>query len=201
MELVRTQIIAILVNEFSNQRTLWNAEPDGDEKTLALNSIPTRVYEEKFGRPGDLDPIYCNVVLATAPLDGLTGIEQQTDDTKYYIEFYVRAKDNATSTGDRLASLRLQRLAMMCRHILMHASYLTLGFDKGFIGYRRVTALQIAQPNEGLDAGNYISGQMTVTVKILETQNKIEGVPLLISDTVHLVSDDETKGYYYQINI
>lgn len=198
-EKTRSQIAAILADELSHQKALIEAEvTPTPEMLLTLASIPEKVYEERFIRPSEGEFPVLNVILVNNPINELTGLEQQTDMCQFAIENYSKAKSKETEDGDHEASLKLQRCLMLCRHILMSPHYLTLGFDPGFIGGRTVSNLQISQPNDGIDNGYLINGQLTVNVKIKETQNRLEGVPLLESGTTHRLYDTD-KGYFYEI--
>lgn len=200
-ELVRSQIAAILTDELSNQRALIEAltDPLTEDQQLLLDSMPEMVFEERFHRPGTEEASLINVWLDNAPISELTGTERQTDITKFNIEYYSRSKGSVHSYGDKKSALKAHRCLMACREVLMSPYYVTLGFAPGMIGSRTAQNLQIFQPDNGVDSNNTVNGLLSLHVKILETQSKIEGVPLLINNTIHRLYDTD-KGYYYEIN-
>jgi hypothetical protein len=200
LEKVRTRIAFILADELSEQAALIQAETSPtEEMLLTLESIPERIYEERFVKATESEYSLINVVLMNNPLSDLTGFEQQTDKARFNIEVYTRGVSEDGKEGDTQAAIKLQRLLMLCRHILMSPYYTTLGFEPGIIGSRVASDLEIIQPDKGIENGYIINGQFSLIVKVLETQQKITGVPLLESGTTHRLFDTN-KGFYYQIN-
>lgn len=196
-EIVRKQISAILADELQNQVALIKAKSNPEtHETLLLESIPKRVYDERFVRQSGNEDSYLNVILVNNPLGELTGYEQQTDVAKFNIEYYTSSKDCELIDGDTKSSMKLQRCLMACRHILMSANYDTLGLPLGIIGSIIARNLQILQPDNGVDSNYTINGFFTLDVKILEIQNRIEGISLFGNDTTHRLYDTD-KGYYY----
>jgi len=199
-EKVRKQISFILADELSNQVALIDAEGAPTEDQLLLReSIPDKVYDERFHRQSGDEEVYLNVILVNNPLGELTGYEQQTDTARYNIEYYSSAKDSSTYDGDTKASMKMQRCLMACRHILMSSGYETLDLPLGIIGSIIARNLQIIQPDNGVDSNYTINGMFTLEVKLIETQNRIDGIELLGNDTNHRLYDTG-KGYYYEIN-
>lgn len=198
-EKVRRQIAFILADELSNQKALIEAETTPtSEMLLTLNSIPSKVYDERFVRPSESEFPLLNVVLVSNSLSDLTGFEQQTDTARFGIEAYSTSKSSSSRDGDNDAAAKLQRLLMLCRHIIMSPYYITLDLAPGYIGHVSASNLQISQPDEGVENGYLINGQIVINVKIKETQNRLEGVELSVSATNHRLYDTE-KGYYYEI--
>lgn len=198
-EKVRDRIALILAENLANQRTLIEAETTPTpEMLLTLEAIPEKVFLERFVRPSEDEYPWLNVILDSSPLDELTGIESQTDIAKFTIQSVAKAKSTNDKDGDEKAAILLHRLLMLCRHIIMSPVHITLDFEPGFIGSVTAGNLLISQPDKGIDNGYLIGGQITVAVKIEETQNKIEGVPLNESGTTHKLYDTE-KGFYYEI--
>lgn len=199
-EIVRKQISAILRDELSNQVSLIKAlETPTDDDLLFLSSIPNRVYDERFHRQSGDEEVYLNVILVSNPLGELTGVESQTDTARYNIEYYSTSKDVGDDDGDMLASMKMQRCLLACRHIIMSANYETLDLPRGIIGSIIARNLQIIQPDNGVDSNYTINGMFTLEVKLIETQNRIEGIMLEGNDTTHRLYDTD-KGYYYEIN-
>lgn len=198
-EKVRRQIAFILADELSNQKDLIEAQiTPTAEMLLTLESLPNRVYDERFVRPSESEFPVLNVVLVSNALNDLTGLEQQTDIARFGIECYSTSKSSSSKDGDSDASAKLQRLLMLCRHIIMSPYYTTLDFAPGFIGHVSAGNLQISQPDDGIENGYLINGQIVINVKIKETQNRLEGVELTTNATNHRLYDTE-KGYYYEI--
>lgn len=199
-EKVGRRIAFILSDELANLKTLIDAETAPSPEMLkTLESIPDKVYHERFVRPSEEELPVLNVVLVSNSLNDLTGNEQQTDTARFGIEIYSGSKSGENKDGDNDAAVKLQRLLMVCRHIIMSPHYITLDFAPGFIGHVSASNLQISQPDEGINNGYRINGQFLVNVKIKETQNRISGVELTESDTTHLLYDTG-KGYHYEIN-
>lgn len=199
LEKVRTKIAEILADELANQKSLIEAltEPT-DEQILTLNSIPDKVYEERFVRISESEYTILNVTIMNQPMSALTGFQQQTDVARINIEAYSQANASSEQGGDTAATLKLHRLIMLCRHIIMAPEYYTLGFEKGIIGSRVASDIEIYQPDEGMDNGYVISGKFTMQVKIIERNNSMQGVELQESATTHRLNDSD-KGYYYEI--
>lgn len=197
LELVRTRIAFILADELTNQATLINEGTPTDDQQITLDSLPSKVYEERFIRPAEGEFPMMNVVLVSNPLSSLTGFEQQTDIARFNIEIYSEGISSDGTDGDTLATIKLQRLLMLSRSILMDQKYRTLNFEKGFIGKRTAADLNIAQPEKGLDSGYVINGQISLMVQVYESQEQLQGTELNESATEQLLSDE--KGFYYEI--
>jgi hypothetical protein len=199
-EIVRAKIAEILADELSNQVTLIDAEGSPtDDQLLLKESIPSKIFDERFHRKTQGEGVYLNVILVSNPIGELTGNESQTDTVKYNIEYYSEAKDEGDDDGDKLASMKMQRCLMACRHILMSPHYIILDLPTGTVLSRVARNLQIIQPDNGVDTNYNINGMFTLEVKLTESQNRIEGVELQGNDTTHRLYDTD-KGYYYSID-
>lgn len=209
-EIVRSQIAAILSDELTNQLALLNAaKPYPAEKdveySLSEKSIPSRIWEERFKRPCAEEynnGVVINVLFAQAPLNDLQTVSNQTGDNTYIVEVYAGEREPNVSEpineGDSLAAMKLERSLAQCRSIIMNPNYQTLGFPKPyFIGKVSVSNIQISQPDDGNDnSANLIYGRFTITVKMSEGVEAIQGTPGAIGQTTMKLYDTE-KGYYW----
>ena len=182
-ELIRSRIASILADELANQKILYAAllaaelaKPEPDpvlvvKYELNIDSIPDKVWEERFRRPDPSEFPVINVVFTQAPLDDLITGSTEIGVDSYQIEVYQQGKDKEDNRGDYLSSIKLHRLLAIARTIIMNPNYVRLGFNTQplIIGYRQATGILIGQPDEGLDdAINTISGKFIINVKTNE---------------------------------
>lgn len=212
-ELVRSKIASILADELANQKTLnqtaLETEEDADTielLNLNIDSIPDRVWEERFKRPQkeeyQVTPLV-NVLFAQSPLDSQS-VSTQIGDNTFMVEFYVGSREPGTdqnNEGDSLASIKLQRIMWICRSILMYPKYNRLDLGN-YVGSVSVNNIQVSQPDYGNDnAANLIYGRFNVTIKISETVEAVTGETLEQSYTESTIKTLDTEnGYYWTLN-
>ena len=216
-EIIRARIASILADELAAQKALniialaeEEAKPSPDEELikqyqLNIDSIPDKVWEERFRRPQESELPVLNVVFSQAPLNDLITTSTQVGEDKYTIEVYQGSPDKDVDTtrkrGDELATLKLHRLLGICRSIIMDRNYIALGFNTtgqpNIIGGRRAENIIIAEPDEGTNNSfNLIMGKVDVTVKATEEVVNLAGVELAINETTLQYKDYE-NGYYW----
>ena len=206
-EIVRAKIASILSVELANQIVLNQAViNDGvstpEEKAASqfnIDSIPSKVWEERFRSPIPQDYPLLNVVFIEAPLNESTGHSRQIGIDRFQVECYQHAKKTTEKWGDELASIKLHRLLGICRKILMDRNYYNLELPE-MIGWRNVQNITIGQPDEGTnDAYSTIFGKFDVLVKTEECVDDLTGDALLESIT-ELRLYETNKGYSWQVN-
>lgn len=214
-ERITSRIASILADEIANQidlnttaLALEEAKPTPDQAlidfyTLNIESLPSRVWQERIIKVDVIEMPFLNVFFTDNPLDELTTQSTQVGENRIVLEMKQAGISTADDTGDALANAKLQRLAGIVRQIIMDQEYMRLGFNKDasdmIIGYRKCENLLITQPeNGGDDANSIVSARLDVIVKATEEVRQIPGVPLQESATTIRVNDPE-KGYFWEI--
>lgn len=212
-EAVRSRIAFILIDELANQKVLFETElsneqakPSPDPELiefyeLSISVIPSKVYEQRFldiTTKEALEEPIINVIFANAPLNANVTESTQIGDDRYLIQFATASKHTTETNGDVLGGIKLQRIAAICRAILMNPNYKFLDFKIGtIVGNRVVENIQIDQPNKGGDdAAMIVMGAFTLTAKLHELVEGIAGVPLDQNDTIMRINDSD-KGYVW----
>lgn len=189
-EIVRDRIGRILAEELANQFVL---DPAGIQGYVWIERALQYGKEELIGNKA-----HVNVCLG----EGSYGNQDQTQSEgtyKYYIDVYVNEKSNDTDRADTRAAVKLQRMLGMCRAILEHSRYKTLGFTTppGFIGNRHYESIQIQNPNQKKhDGDSSLMGRLTFSVKVRETN----GLALAIASGTYTTTvklDSTDKGYLW----
>lgn len=187
-ELIRDQIAIILASEIDNQSILTY--------TPSLSGM--KVYVESINPEDKTDLALINVSFVR----GAYG-DQKTNDGKtkgvynYNIDVYTNSKDSAANRGDKLSALFLQKLLGLCRVIIDHPLYKTLGFDPGFIYRVNCKEINIRDESKN-DALNSRMGRLLIEVQAEESNLNPDGILLALSNTT--VNLNETsEGYYYSV--
>ena len=206
-EVVTTQIAMILALELANQRVLLTAailtETDLEKKAemeLSLSCIPTKVYEERFHKPGVEELPFVNVMFTRSPLNDLITNSTQGGDVQYTVESWQNAKSSESlGQGDSLSIKKLKRFLGTCNTIIMDHAYINLGFENPAIGYRQCNELVVGQPDTGGDdSNNSTYGKFDITVKMSEAIPDTANLPLVGSDT-NININSTGNGYYWEV--
>jgi hypothetical protein len=183
-ELIRDRIAQIIALELPEQAIL------NDD-----NLLNAKVFIERFIPLDKTDMPAINVMLSNGNFED--PFTKHDDNTyTYFIDVYTSAKTDATNNGDRLASVRLQRLIGVIMGIIGNPQYKTLGFEAPSISHRRISLMQIVEPKNNQDASSIMMGRLTLTVRTVENYELITPVQLALSLTeVRIANSDEGYGW------
>ena len=198
-ELIRDQIAAILLAEFTSQQVTFN---------LPATMVPTTVDIERFVPVDEETFPIINVRLATGKYLDEEG--NQTKDSsgdaegtyRYYVDVYTGSATLTTGGpgGDQLATTNLHRMMGIIRAILDHPIYNTLGFQPDGplkIWNTHISNFFINLPENTGDAVDYICGRIVFSVKACETSTLVLPKPLqFIGVTLKLKNNSE---YFYWV--
>lgn len=185
-EVIRDQIALILGLELPNQVLL-----SGDYELEAI------VYVERNVPPNssELDGECLVNVLLGGGTYGNQDVSQTNGRYQYFIDVYAAAKSTATVNGDTRAMLITQKLLGKCRAILEAGQYITLGFQPPFVIGRKVTSIQIPQP-DGAGADNIFRTRLVLEVEVPEFQQAVEPVLIDGNDTTVFMGIS-SEGYFW----
>ncbi len=184
-ELIRNRIAEILIDEFGAQY-LKNYDPELANVQISLED----------NRPvNKIDPPLINVCLLTGDYSAKAYNGNVKGGYQFGIDCYSSAKSKNGVAGSVTSSFRLQRLLGMCRYILEHTAYKTLGFTPGFITGVSCSNFTIAQPKEN-DAENFMMGRLVFNVGCAETTSLVAPTIAAGYDTV-VKMGNTNRGYKY----
>lgn len=184
-EVVRDRIADILTIEIDAQAQL------SYEAYLDLVTVDTEIANP-------IDKIELPCVIVSFANDNFSNKSQGSEDglCTYHIDVYASAKTTATTPGDKIAALRLQKLLGLCRYILADPIYKTLGFSTPFIGRVYNGEINIGQINTS-DAINTAMGRLTLYVLCNES-NKFITPNLIEGYATSIKLDESDSGYFYE---
>lgn len=183
-ELVRDRIAAILYDELSNQVAI------NYEEWMEVQ----RVYLSRYINFNESELPAINVGVGRVDLDNHDVL--QADGTGlYWIDIHMGAKSSQGVDGGALAMARMHSLVNVCRGIIEHSEYKTLGFVPPFIMYRRVMQL-LFNPPETKDNHSVCVGRIILHVKAPETNGIYTPGIIQGYETVVKMHESE-KGYMY----
>ncbi len=192
-ELVRDRIAEILANELPNQVTLHNAATPGSG-----NDLNATVFINRIIPLSNESMPMINVWMGNGDYDNFTQLKQ--DGTYIYnVDIYTSSPSTSSGSGDVLSMSKLQTLAGVVQGILMHPSYVTLGFERPFIEHREVRSIATGVPNNNLDAHSVTQARLELVVRVPEhstthTPNNIAGydtqVKIGLTDKGYIYSGD-----------
>lgn len=185
-EAVRNRIGEILADELANQYTLA-----GDD------DLNVDVYIERSVPLAWNKMPAVNILLSRGPQDNQ---HQGAADGTYVfnIDCYASAKSTDDENGDALAATKVQKLVGVCRYILEHTAYRTLGFAPGFIGNKKVEEIQFQDPENTQDATSTAKGRIVFSVRVQETTTLLDADLIAGYDTVVKLGETE-EGYRWSI--
>jgi hypothetical protein len=183
-ELIRDRIAEILYNE------LLVAYEYTDLDWMDVR----RVYIDRYIPFNESELPAVNVGVARVDLDGHT-VVQSDGTTTYMIDVIAGAKTSQTRDGGAIAQAQMQRLVGLCRAIIEHTEYKTLGFTPPFIMFRRITQLMF-NPSETKDLFSVARGRIMLMVKAPESNGLYVPSPIGSYKTVVTLHDSD-KGYLY----
>jgi hypothetical protein len=183
-EIVRDRIGEILADELHSQWIL-----------ASLTTVEPTVWTERFV-PFDKEELpVVNVSLEKGDYSNQDVLK--SDGTyRFNIDCYTRAASTDTEAGDVLAVYKLHRLSGLCRAILEHTKYKTLGFVPPFIMNRHIESISLASPADAADATSVVMDRMVLVVRVPEYNGVF--VPNLIAGYETSVKLDLTdRGYVW----
>lgn len=168
-EFVRDRIAEILDDELNNQFIL-SGDYDLDLSVTVESNFP-QTNKEDF-------PIV-NVSLTNGKYENKDHGGSVLGLYQYNVDVYANSKTPLEGQGDRLASIKMQKVIGICRSILEDPIYKTLGFEPPFVSRVFVSEMNISEPNKD-DALNTIVGRLVFNVHVpehckLTTPTLIEG--------------------------
>lgn len=186
-ELVRDRIAMILTDELDNQFVLTG------ENSLNVD----KVWNSRFV-PMDKTEGPCVNVDFYRDDFGLVDQEESLGTAKYFIDCYGTSKSNSSDRGDTKSMSRVQRLAGVCRAILMDSRYKTLGFQAPSLSGRWIESIEVSNP-VGPDATSMVIARLILVVKVNEYVKLLDSDMIKGYDTrIKIELTDE--GYFYRTN-
>lgn len=184
-ELIRDRIGQILVTEFANQAFL-----------TGNNELKPAVYSERFIPVDKTEPPVVNVCFASGTYDN-KNVKSVDGNYIYNLDFYTSAKSAGGETGDTAATKKLHRLMAVARAIIENPRYRTLGYNAPFNCNIGVNDIQVSDPSS-IDSTHKVQGRLTVSVRVPETVELIDNMPLLSTSLTQVQLFDTDKGYRYE---
>jgi len=163
-ELIRNRIGEILTVELANQEAITYDELF-DVPVFVQRSKPVNQDESKL----------INVSFNEGRYSGQTVISSNGEHT-FFIDVVVTGKSTPDGRGDVLTAFNCQRLAGVVVGILEDPQYVTLGFERPFIGRFHVTEVTPGNIERG-EATELTVTRITVNVQCLQKEPGINGVP------------------------
>jgi len=191
-ELIRNRIAEILIDEFNKQFLMtYDVDLDLDEKSIVV---------ERSNQLDNTELSFINICLSGGGFDNKNYSGSVNGTYSYDIDIYTKSKTSALQSGDVTSSFRLQKLLRVCRYILEHPIYKTLGFSSPKINRVYCSQFNIAVPGPGVsDALSTMMSRLVFTVVSNESVELI--TPALISgyDTKIKINNTD-EGYFYSGN-
>lgn len=185
-ELVRDLIGAILKQELENQKQLQNLEEE------------IQVFSERTTPFGNEEDLAINVLLSSANYTGMTRKDTQGK-TIFLVDIYTNGKSSPQVSGGLDSSKRLHKYIGMVRYILQYSEYKTLLLPLGIIAGGSVDDFNIMEPAQQQDSNYIRMGRITVSYRIQENQQLVQGITF-DSLVTTVKSEDTDLGYKFQLN-
>lgn len=185
-ELVRDLIGAILKQELENQKQLQNLEEE------------IQVFSERTTPFGNEEDLAINVLLSSANYTGMTQKDTQGK-TIFLVDIYTNGKSSPQVSGGLDSSKRLHKYIGMVRYILQYSEYKTLLLPLGIIAGGSVDDFNIMEPAQQQDSNYIRMGRITVSYRIQENQQLVQGITF-DSLVTTVKSEDTDLGYKFQLN-
>lgn len=193
-EIIRDQIVAILVIETANQMALATlAGKDPDDWKLRIFTERSNPWEQFLNEQDDKSPLV-NVWYDNSSFDpsASNSIERQKTDAIFNIDCYGfgQSEDDVIGhkPGDRAAALEVQKALRLVRNILMAGenTYLQL---RGTVWGRWPQSATVFQPQQGERAIQQIVG---ARLSLRVTFNEFS--PQIVAETLELLSVDVIRA-------
>lgn len=182
-ELIRDRIASILAIELANQVALGGY--------ALCNSV---VWVERTVPFDKTELPAINVYYRSSNYADQTPITSKGDNI-YKIDVYTSSKHKDGIDGDKLSSIKCQRLLGIIRAILESPHYIRLDFSS-YIAHTNVSEISIGEAKDQ-DTTQIVAGQLTLSVTATETVEQIQ--PSELNEYLTYVTLGETdKGYFYK---
>ena len=208
-EAVRDRLALVLVVNFPIFKQYFEAKkveeeakptPDQaliDNWQLSIDSIPDKVYIERFTAVGSDEDRYLNVTFVSNPFSDENSVISQSDSAVFFIESTANARFSGDDSGDKRATLKIHRLLAISMDILRHGDNITLQFDRKdgvILSTPNIRNFIVGQPNEPKQSVPVISGRFEYSVKIdecswLTVGEEIEGFDI----------ENNSNGLHYKV--
>ena len=195
-EVIRDQIVAILVTEIAEQQVLAAAAAkDPDDWKLRVFAERSNPWEQYLNDPAsDPSPIV-NVWYDNSNFDqsGSNISERQKTDGIFNIDCYgygVSEDDGGTGhkPGDREAAYEVQKALRLVRNILMAAEYTYLGL-RGLVWQRWPQSITVFQPQiDGRQVQQIVGARVAFRVVFNEFS------PQVVAETLEYLSVDVKRA-------
>jgi hypothetical protein len=182
-ETIRDRIGAILAVELLNQEALTYDE---------LFNVPVFVQRSKPVNQ-DEDKII-NVSVDSSRYSGQTTISSNGEYT-FFIDVVVTGESTTNGRGDVLTAHKAQRLAGVVCAILEDPQYITLGFQRPFIGRSHVMEITPGTIERG-EATELNVVRITMNVQSIQSEVAQEGIPFVQNFTSVYLAETEF-GFQY----
>ena len=183
-EKIRVRIGEVLASELISQSSL-KADPE----------LNVKVWWERFVPFAQTEVPAVNIYLAEADFNNET-VRNKTGEYSFNIDMYYKADATQAERADKLAMLKLQKLAGVVDGILSNGAYITLGFVPPFISSASVTGFKIGQPTDTKDANSVVMARMSYVVKVRESNKPIIAELIEGYDTTVRLYETEL-GYFF----
>jgi len=184
-ELIRDRIGEILADEISNQYALTSSTD-----TVPVIWISRCVPFDKEELPA------INISLARIDYSSKDARSVEGLDN-FNVDVYASSPNKAGGNGDKLASIKVQKIVGLCRSILENPIYRTLGYAPPFNGQVYVNSVVCPDPENVPDLLNTIVARLEFIVRCQEGISLIEA-PLLVASSASVKIAESEKGYFYQ---
>lgn len=184
-ELVRDRIAEILNEELDNQFIL-SGDYDLDLEVTVESNFPL-TNKEDF-------PLV-NVSLTNGKYDNKDSGGNVVGLYQYNVDVFANSKTPKEGQGDRLASIKMQKVIGICRSILEDPIYKTLGYTPPFVSRVFVSEMNISEPSKD-DALNTIIGRLVFNVQVPE-QCKLITPTLIEGYETRVRINNTTRGFQY----
>jgi hypothetical protein len=191
-EAVRDRIGVVLLEEIVSQ-AIYAGQVHGDTPVENIE-VPT-VWIERSSPIDKAELPSINVLMGRGELDSKDALVVTGLNT-YYVDIYTKGSTTAEGRGDYKAAITLHRYAGLCRSILDHPAYRTLGFAPPSLSRVWVESVQFSEPVNNGDALSVHQARLTVMVKMPDGMN-LPAAPLLALSSTSVKVDLSQEGYVY----
>jgi len=186
-ELVRDQVVAIIVAEFSRQRTLaTGALRDWYDSFFDADGL--KIFVER-GTPFDSSELNAINVYFGSENMGSGTVLAVDGSVKIAVDVVGASCGSRAMRGDERSARIVQRVAGVIRRILMHPQYVVLGMV-GTVHGRKVSAISMGEPSALKDAEFTIGCGLALDVSVTEKLGtSVSGV---LCESTNLTIDRDT---------
>ena len=188
-EIVRDRIATILSNECTNQGNILNAAVPNSGNYLKSAVVTVE-------RSNPVDKVDVPTINVSVINDDFSNKHQGRRDglVGYAIDLYASAKTTTSNKGDKIATLRLQKLLGFCSYVLEDPIYKTLDFAAGLIGRTYCQGFQI-RPIGPEDADNQAMARLMFFV-LMKEENALLTAPLVTDSKTTMIIENTSQGYF-----